>query len=219
MKFENQLKINNQRYLEIKMKTVSINVYSYPELSEKAKQKAYYRWLETEPEDWIIYDFRETLEILEDCGVKLTKWQFDESNYWFILDTSSDLAPEIEITELKGLTALKKAMHLYAEIAIGPRIFRNPEFGLCKYRESKVLFHNEGVSSWSIDYFYVALKELINKKDLSLSLYDYLSAGMDNLFKIFQQSYADQLSEEAFKIESEDRGLFYFENGSLYGCV
>lgn len=201
------------------MKTVSINVYSYSELSEKAKQKAYYRWLETEPGDWIIYDFRESLEILEDCGVKLTKWQFDESNYWFILDTSSDLAPEIEITELKGLTALKKAMHLYAEIAIRPKTYYTSKTRLLKHRKSKTLFHSEGDYLWTTYSFTMTLKELINKKDLSLSLYDYLSAGIDNLFKVVQREYADQTSQETFEDTSEDNEWFYFDNGNFYGCV
>lgn len=201
------------------MKTVSINVYSYPELSEKAKQKAYYRWLETDPAGWVTMDLRDFLVDLEGYGVKLTKWQFDESNYWFILDTSSDLAPEIEITELKGLTALKKAMRLYAEIVIRPKTYYTSKPRLLKHRKSKTLFHSEGDYLWTTYSFTMTLKELINKKDLSLSLFDYISSSMNTLFKDVQREYADQTSQEAFKLNNEDNEWFYFENGNLYGCV
>lgn len=201
------------------MKTVSINVYSYPELSEKAKQKAYYHWLETEPEDWVTWELRESLKDLESYGVKLSKWQFDETNYWFILDTSSDLAPEIEITELKGLTALKKAMHLYAEITIRPKTYYTSKPRLLKHRKSKTLFHNEGDYLWTTYSFTMTLKELINKKDLSLSLFDYISSSMNTLFKDVQREYAYQTSQETFEDTSEDNEWFYFENGNLYGCV
>jgi hypothetical protein len=203
------------------MNICSKEVYKYNELEEEAKKRAYEGWLYNNPCEWLLNDLQDSLYILRTYGVDIDYWRLDRETYDVKVSRYSLLTGEIETSNIKGLSSLKKVMKLYSNLTIKPISYRivSNHSGIVDEisKTSNLRFKYEIDEDHPISSFCKKLKALIDKKDLSLNLYDYLSISLNTMFKSVYKEYRYFTSRRAFEEEITYVKEVFLKNGEYYG--
>lgn len=185
------------------MKTVEI--YSYSELSEEAKVKAYQNWL-NEDREFFYGDYMETIHKgLGHFGFNLINWSFE---YWnasraYIKITSSH---DEEIEELSGHDLANYLVTHFSDI-------------WNKYRKKYVNLFNDGdclLTGMCYDEgFLQPIKDFL-KEPYNITFFELMELAVKAAFKELQNDYEYCESKEYFEQKAESNEYQYFENGREY---
>lgn len=204
------------------MKTITINVFTYDELSEDAKERAYNSWLSGSRDYFWGEENRKTLEkFAEEINVNIDHWEYGgrgEGVRW-----SSDWDYEDEKMELSGLRLLRYIQNNWSGFLYYGRYYSKTratsEPGKYAYvsRKSKVLFSREpDLTGYCIDYSICSpiydfikkpdnttLKELINN-----CFYSWIEACNEDLeYTQSQEYFADEAEANNYEFDEDGRQL------------
>ena len=186
------------------MKKISINVYSYDELSKTAQSNAQIEWENTNPTDYLIEDFQKFLAELKDIGIVLHSWSFDYCEFHYSFYTNSDLT----VYDIEGLSAFKKILSLYYQLNLVPKIYKSKT----KQRISKIQQVPDDTHDWMYYAFVESLKEVIQQKSSKYNLTVYLEEALDLTLKEIQREYRAIL--DSFPTVAADYEYYFYEDGS-----
>lgn len=146
------------------MKTKTINVFEYNELSDEAKENAYSNWLKHADFGWN-EEYRNSLKHFDKSFtcIKLTSWSVDDSNYNFKLYETNDIyTPEgviIDKNTLHEIANMKEyiptgfcADYLFHD-AITKRKHEIPELNESNFKEFFREIYNDFFHGWSKDIY------------------------------------------------------------------
>lgn len=192
------------------MRTITEKIYTLSELSDKARERAYRKWLDNYDYPFA-YDNRSVLRDFSDIfNLRVDHWEYDTStyNYRFSTDNSG------EVDELKGERLYKYIMNNFWSKLYLPKIFYK---SYEKRRKSKVFFDNECVlTGYYLDD--IILKPIYDflEKPTDKTYYDLMDDCLDGFFKACRDDYETCCSEENFADESEANEWEYRQNGDKY---
>lgn len=106
------------------MKEITLNIYSFGELSEKAKKKAIRDFLDTRDSSWLSDEYEVTLkEFQKIFPVDILNWRIGPyENYIDFRFTEDDF-----IMDLKGIRLLKYIWNNYRSFLFKPKYFNIPD--------------------------------------------------------------------------------------------
>lgn len=207
------------------MKKIQTEVYLYPELNKKAQERVYEKWLDNNYSDYLRYDLEGLLDIIEQAGYTVSGWSYDICYYSFSIEKTGKKSNSDKLQEIAGIPALKRAIRVYNKFSLSAKLYQLPSENKQlsnkttkqpKCRLSKVVFEQgERGCDWLTASFCETLKELIDQRNLELSLYDYLFKSLDEIFRLVQSEYRKNLSLESFLENTQ--GYLYFEDGRFWG--
>jgi len=226
------------------MKNITLQVFSFDDLSENAKQKAYEEWRSATND--ISYDWtRENREILdfisEEAGINVRDWQYDTCNYHYSLDdieleriTHPEGVHEYKanMDELTGIRAAKIALNLYYQLTeervvygfgMGDKknkvkTFLRYSHSLAKNRLSAFKSVEQCFTGYCLsETFSQALWDSVanNGHNDNYSFKDHLKAAFDKLFHAFSEDMAYSESYDYFT-DSECYNYDYLADGSMF---
>ena len=199
--FENRLNLRG-----LKMKTVSINVYSYDELSKLAQARAESDWLNSDPTYNLINTWENFVLELHGVGVELSSWKFDYSVYEVTLDRSCALLEYF----FSGHVVIKKILNIYHTLAFHPKAYwLNSKKRISKIQKIKNEDHN-----WILNEFIYELEKTILRGDYRRSLWFCLNESIQQAAQAVQEKY-DSILESFSKTARQDNFVF-FEDGKRY---
>jgi len=198
-------------------RTATINIYTVKELSEEARQKAYYNWCGNNDYPWG-EDNENTLKEFEKVfPIKIRSWEYGDrgEHISFIFEGDED------IENLTGIRLMKYIYNNYYD-----NLFKGKYYSKVKYvngtytykhRYSKIVKDNCCVlTGYSMDY------------DILQPIYDYLKKPDNRTFKELlddclqswlkacSTDYEDYYSWDSFLEESEVNEWEYTENGDIF---
>ena len=186
------------------MKTVEI--FTYNELSEDAKEKAYQNWLNKDREFFYRDEYMETIHKgLDHFGFNLTNWSFE---YWnasnaYIKITSSH---DEEIEELFGHGLAGYLIVHYSDI-------------WSRYGKKYVnLFNDNDCTLTGVchDNSFIQIINDFIKNPTNISFLELMKKATMEVFSDMQKEYEYCESKEYFEQEAEANEYQYFINGREY---
>lgn len=101
------------------MRETTVNVYSFDELSDEAKERAHENWLANGYEYFWSGEARDTIKAFErEFGVKIRDWQYDAWGHRYSLDTS---AIDDDVLNLSGKRARSWFWNNHGDVLLTPR--------------------------------------------------------------------------------------------------
>lgn len=200
------------------MRQITITVYNIDELSEKAREKAYYDWLD-QTDYHFAEDNRKTLKAFEQIfPVKVTNWQYDAYSYHFNFDFTCD---EI-IENLSGIRLLKYLYNNYYDDLFKGKYYSTPikyknSKPSYKYRHSKVLKDNSCVLTgyYLDDIILKPIYSFMKKPDNNTTFYELMRSCLNEWGKACSEDVAYCTSIEYFMEYARANGLEFDEQGNM----
>lgn len=190
------------------MKVISINVYTYDELSKPAQEKAESDWLDSDPAYDLFVDWVEFLEELEYQGVGFKSWKFNYCTHNIQLDLSCDLFDY----ERGELSILKKLLSIYYELAFSPKIY----WLKGKTHISKIQMIQD--CNWIMAEFVSGIKrfikEAVQRKYGKRPLEFYIQAAIEQAAKVVQEEYDDILN--SFPQMVRKNSYYFYADGRRF---
>ena len=115
-----------------KQVTRTVNVFDYNDLTDKAKEAAYYAWVDREPYGWHDENRKVLAHINETVGVAVHDWSYSTNDYHYHLadadgSTFYNYNRECDYyqgyAEVTGLKATKLAMDMYYRLTSTSRVY------------------------------------------------------------------------------------------------
>ena len=159
--------------------TKTITIYKFEELDQKAKNRAYERWLENDPYGWADEDRKTLKAFCEVFPVKVTDWSYDACSYHIRCRMNYDYLPEAVPT----LSGWRLATYIWNNY--GDELWKGKYYGkgryengkyIHKFRHSKVILGNCCVlTGYCID------------EDILEPVYDFLKRPDNTTFEDLMQ--------------------------------
>lgn len=196
------------------MRTITreYNLYPITELSNKAFETAYNKWLYSKEYQYSS-DNRKTMEEFQTLfDVVVKDWRYDAYTYSYRFHTN--VSQEIE--ELKGIRLLKYIINNQGFKLFAPKTFWSSKN--YKKRTSKIFVSTEcNLTGYCADYEILEpIYSFLKNPDKDTSFLQLMDKCLDNFFKYCKNDVESTESEEYFKEESLDRNYEYLENGTLF---
>lgn len=197
--------------------TVDYEVYSIDELSENAREKAYYSWLRDFDYPWAD-DNRATLDKFENIfPIKVKNWEYGYRKYINFEMTCDD-----EIAELSGIRLLKYIYNNYYDFLYKGRYYsirhcdENGKYSF-KYKYSKVIKDNSCplTGYYMDDEILEPIYKFLKNPSPSITFENLMYKCLDNWLYACDKDYEYCTSMEYFIEESRDNGWEYFEDGTF----
>lgn len=212
------------------MREAIVKVFKFEELSEKAKDKAYYQWLNDWEFSWSS-DYQKTLkEFCDRFPVKVRDWE---------VSTHSHSYATIEVTCEDGLAEIKGARlmaHLYNNhfrdlfkgkyFSLWSKKDQNPHWtpgghapwGKLKSRRSKVMFEERSgvLTDFCADESILHPIYEFLKKPTSTTYAELLKDCVDEWVEDYQNDMEASSTMEAFKEDCETNEYEFTEDGERF---
>lgn len=198
------------------MKTITKKVFAIDELSEKAKETAYYNWL-NKTDHWYIHDdwkkLLETVENTFNCDV--INYNIDSCNSWINFQANSD----DEILQLSGKRLLAYIWNNYRHIWQGKCYSSTtgtpPEFKWTKRRSRVISSLDDCPFTGCCNDYAVTdeIKKLWRKRHYQDTFYQFLECVFNSIAEHWQKDIEYHESREFFLEECENQKLFFSEDG------
>lgn len=186
------------------MKTV--NIFSYSELSEEAKEFAYQEWLKKDREFFYESEYINTLvKGLEHFDFRLKNYSFDyfcASNGYFRIESYLDQ----EVLELTGNELKDYIIENYSERR---SIFRHYDF-------VNIFSGNCELTGACYDEDFLQPVKDFLESPTNDNLYDLMKECINSLMKALESDYEGCQTKEYFEDEAIFNDYEYFENGEEY---
>jgi hypothetical protein len=201
------------------MRIEEVKVYTVDELSESAKEKAYYKWHENHEYFWAS-DNEKTLKAFEEVfPVSVTSWEYDTCTYHVRFEFEDDLLlgyeSEIDMAELSGLRLAKYLYNNYEHTLFkGKFYFKNG-----KSRHSKLLFekNNCNLTGYYMDCEIMQpIYDFLKNPCEHTTFTDLMKECLDNWGAMCVKDFDCSLSMEAFIESSEANDYEFYEDGRLF---
>lgn len=196
------------------MRTIEITVYTIDELSEKAKERAYHKWLEA---DWYPWEKENKKTLEEFCKIfpiKVTDWTYGGYKDYIEFEFLDD-----DIKDLAGLRLLRYIYNNYFDYLYKGKYYLkyDPTTGKYKGRRSKIILDNCcPLTGYYLDN--VILEPIYNflkKPKDYITFYDLMVKCLDAWVKECSKDYQYCTSMEYFIELSRINGWEYRENGEM----
>ena len=181
------------------------------ELSEKAFNKSYNKWLESFDYLWD-KENRRTLDVFEDWfNVNVYQWEYDTINYNYRFQL--ECADELE--ELSGIRLYKYLVNTYWNYLFKKKIYYNRN-GL-KKRTSNIFYNHECVMTGYImdDVILKPIYDFLQRPDNS-TYYELIDRCLNAFFSACSEDMENMESERYFKEECNANGWEFLENGEMF---
>ena len=191
--------------------TRTFNVFQVTELSEKAFNKSYNKWLESFDYLWD-KENRRTLDVFEDWfNVNVYQWEYDTINYNYRFQL--ECADELE--ELSGIRLYKYLVNTYWNYLFKKKIYYNRN-GL-KKRTSNIFYNHECVMTGYImdDVILKPIYDFLQRPDNS-TYYELIDRCLNAFFSACSEDMENMESERYFKEECNANGWEFLENGEMF---
>lgn len=190
--------------------TRTFNVFQVTELSDKAFNKSYNKWLERYDYPWD-KENRRTLDVFEDWfDVYVCEWEYDSSNYSYRFQIDFN-----EVEELSGMRLYKYLMKICWNYLFEKKVYYS-RHGL-KKRTSNILYSHECVMT---GYFMdeVILKPIYDffEKPDNTTYRELMDKCLDAFFSACSEDMRDKGSEQYFKEECNANGWEFTEDGEMF---
>lgn len=196
--------------------TRKFNVYSYEELSDKAKDRAYNDWIsEGGYDDYLdVKDFyREIDEIEKNFDIKTKIYSSD--NYTFSVNSEyrSPIENEWYLENLSGEKLYGYLMNKKFDILFEKKRYFHKTYS--RSRESNVFFKKRGFDGYGIP-FYEHIHEYIENPDMSLTYCDLMEKCLYYMFSYFRDDMEYFNSQDYFEEYADCTDMEFLKDGSLY---
>jgi hypothetical protein len=196
------------------MRTICKTVFSFDELSEKAKEKALVNFVSSSPFFWSNEWINSIKKGLEAFGSGLKDWSIDFScsaHSYFKIDK-----PHMENDDLTGQRLRTWILNNYSHVLYSPKVYRKSWDG--KKRMSKVfLIETECpfTGYCGDDVFLKAIREFIDKPCRHTTFNGLLRDCVENAISDACNDYEHQCSVEYFSEHAQANNYEFYEDGSL----
>lgn len=194
------------------MRTISkvINLYKLDELSKKAQERAYNKFLENNYYLWSDENMETLKEFEHVFDVDVKDWEYDEYRYKFRLVFPND----DKRIELYGEKLSKLIMnHYWEHLFVGKVYYKNK-----KRRRSRIIKTSDCVLTGYIgdDFILKPIYDFLRKPDKYTNFKDLMNDCVDSFFSYCQKELEYYNSYENFEDVSKSNDLEYLENGELF---
>lgn len=194
----------------MKKVTVNYEVYSIDELSESARERAYYEWLSGEDYPWGI-DNSATLEEFEKIfPIKVYNWEYGYRKY-----INFDMTCDGDIAELSGIRLLKYIYNNYYNFLFKRRevYYKNN-----KKKVSKIFYTIPDcpLTGYYLDYEILEpIYKFLKNPSPYLTFKGLMRKCLESWLNACENDYEDYFSMENFIELSKDNDWEYFEDGTF----
>jgi NADPH:quinone reductase-like Zn-dependent oxidoreductase len=179
------------------MKTKTINIYEYAELSEEAKQKAYNKWSQG-----VDYGFelenRKTLNKFADIfNIRISEFQYDCHNKYIKYEINLGF----DVLEMKGVRLSKYIWNNYKNnLFVGKSYYKTSVSGKHKRRKSKIILDDCCVlSGYFMDNEILEpIYNFLKSYDKEIDFETLLDNCLDSWLNACTNDYEYNFSEENF---------------------
>ena len=196
----------------MRTETRKYEVYKVDELSDKAKENAYWKWLKGFEYD--ASDNRATLKAFEEIfKVKVSRWNYDACTYNF--QFISNYSGEEE--ELCGVRLLKFIVNNYWHSLFKPKTYWHKK-DFHKQRRSRISVTNDCVlTGYCADMDILKpIYDFLKVPDKHTNLYDLMNDCIDSFFRFCRDDVEYASNEEAFERDCEANGYEFLSNGEIF---
>lgn len=188
------------------MKTISVNVFNFSELSEQSQEKAYQLYLSR----FCFVDQSEEIEELEKAlkyfGFSLKNLQIDSYCANFLLSYNYDTS------RIEGFKQAYNYICDKSDYLLRNKIYYGKNG---KKRISKI-FREYDVCYWSTQIFIDYIFGWLQKPNKYDTIEDVINEATEKVVNLLSKDYDYQTSEEGAKEYFEANERLFFENGSIY---
>ena len=199
------------------MRIVELPIYTVQELSEKAKERAFKDFCNTDLFSYGSDNEKTLTEFVKIFPVKVNKFTYGNGNYFIDFEFTENL----KIERLKGIRLLSYIQNNYfSSLFIGKWYYTNnskvPGYSL--KRQSKVLFSDCcTLTGYYLDHEILSpIYNFIKKPEKDTTFYDLMRKCLRGWITACNTSYEDYYSMENFLNMSESNNWEYTEEGDLY---
>ena len=191
--------------------TKTFNVYHFNELSDRAKDTAYYQWVSNAD-----YDSNCNMDTLKEFerlfNVKAYDWRYDECMYNYHFRTSYDNG----IDELSGERLYKFIINNYYGYLFKSKTYYSEDYN--KSRKSRISIQKNSMLAglYADDEILGPIYAFLKKPDKNTTFYDLINKCLDSFFDYCKKDYEWSISEERFDEECREMGHLFYENGEMY---
>jgi len=199
------------------MRKIEICIYTIQELSEKAREKAFQDFCNTDLFPFGSDNLLTLTEFVKIFPVKVNKFTYVEGNYFIDFSFTEDL----KIENLKGIRLLAYIQNNYHKYLYTGKYFytsRPNVPGYSQKRQSKVLFSDCcTLTGYYIDQDILdPIYQFIKKPSDNNTFYDLMRRCLKKWITACNTSYEDYYSMENFIDMSESNNWEYTEEGEMY---
>lgn len=204
-------------------KLVSVEVFNIEELSEGARNKAYYDWLEGWEYSWS-QENKTTLEkFIEIFPIEVNDWSYGNDNYvsWYFTE-------EEAIESMSGIRLLTYLYNNYFSNLYKGKYFslwskkekspNNPNVGKLKSRYSKVMLDDTCVlTGYYIDLSILdPIYKFLKKPSDDITFHDLMEQCLEQWAEDCGEDYNNSSSMEHFIEESKNNEWQYLSDGTQF---
>lgn len=191
--------------------TKTFNVYDFNELSDRAKDTAYYQWVSSAD-----YDGNCNIDTLKEFerlfNVKAYDWQYNECMYNYRFRTSYDNG----IDELSGERLYKFIINNYYKYLFKPKTYYSEDYN--KSRKSRISIQKNSMLAglYADDEILDPIYAFLKRPDKKTTFYGLINKCLDSFFDYCKKDYEWSISKERFDEECREMGHLFYENGEMY---
>lgn len=192
------------------MKQININIYTYDELSEQAKDKAFSNW-----DGYYFWDSdnRKALKAFcEHYDIKCKNWEYDSYYYRFDIDVDYE-----ETEQLTGKRLYSYINDLTYQIKPFKLYYKGGISGNTKFHYSKIFKEDTiNLTGYCADHaFYLPIKAYLEKPDYKKTYKDLMEECVASYFEYCRDDHKHCTSQEYFAEECEANEWQFFVTGEM----
>jgi hypothetical protein len=198
------------------MRVIEVLIYNIDELSEKAKEKAFNKWLNDNMYPWNSDNEKTLNTFAEIFPVRIKNWEYGYQNF-----INFDFIGAEEYKEIKGIKLLKFLYNNYFEYLFKGRyysLYSRTNGKSLKSRYSKIIFDNccTLTGYWLDQDILQPIYDFLKKPNKCITFYDLMKKCLNNWVKACKNDFESYNTEENFIEESQINEWEYTAEGNIY---
>lgn len=201
------------------MRTVAVTVYRFDELSDKAKERAYYDWLRSDPYPWAGDNAAVLKEFEKTFPVRVTHWEYESYHY----DVRFTFDPSYEhVKHLSGIRLLKYIYNNYYNDLYKKRCYFKSKVVdgkvIYKRRYSQIFRDNSCVLTgyWLDNDTLAPVYAFLKKPNSNITFYALMEQCLDAWGYACMLDYRYYTSMEYFEEYCNDNNIEFLKCGSIF---
>ena len=184
-------------------------IYSIDELSIKAREKAYAKWLEDYDYPWG-KENRDTLKAFEKLfPIKVLNWEYGMHENYITFEVIDD-----DIKNLSGVRLLKYLYNNYFSLLVKSKVYHHPK-NPTKQRISKVFYYvDRNLTGYYLDYDILDPLYEFMKNPVNITFEALMSRCLNSWVQACGLDYEYCISFKEFIEVSNANNWMYFEDGT-----
>lgn len=190
------------------MRTETIEIYKYSELSEKAKERAYYDSLNSFEYFWAEENSASLQAFADLFDLKIQKFSYPDHAF---VDWDNNFSDDV--LALRGSRLVKYLYNNY-----GRKLYRpKRRYKGYKFRDSKIFTDiNDTLTGYCLDYdLLLPVVSFINKPDKYSDITDILQRSINDWLSACTRDHDYQSSQEAWEEACEINNYEFYSDGRM----